>query len=331
MMRASLLALAFVLATFSGLWPARSQTFSDKPITILVAFPAGGFADIFARLVGNRLSERLGTTVVIENRGGGGGNIAAAATANAPPDGHTLLVTTNAVAINETLTKNRGFTTDDLKAIAIPAWAPDTIVVNARHPARTLAELIDGAKIDGTKIDSTKRKSINFGTPGVGTTAHIVMTYVFRQMPKVEAVHVPFQGGAPLVNALMGGHVDLGAGAVVGFASQLQAGALRAIAVATEQRLPQFADVPTYGQSGFPGLVVANWVGVFAPGKTPEPVAIKLNETIDAIMREGEVLARLAPLQMQTRYADRVGTEAYFKDEVARWAQMAEAIGLAGQ
>jgi tripartite-type tricarboxylate transporter receptor subunit TctC len=321
MMRASLVALAFALATVSGLWPARSQTFSDKPITILVAFPAGGFADIFARLVGNRLSERLGTTVVIENRGGGGGNIAAAAMANAPPDGHTLLVTTNAVAINETLTKNRGFTADDLKAIAIPAWAPDTIVVNARHPARTLAELIDGAK----------GKSINFGTPGVGTTAHIVMTYLFKQLPEIEAVHVPFQGGAPLVNALMGGHVDLGAGAVVGFAAQLQAGAIRAIAVATEKRLPQFADVPTYGESGFPGLVVANWVGVLAPGKTPEPVAIKLNETIDAIMREGEVLARLAPLQMQTRYADRAGTEAYFKDEVARWAKMAEAIGLAVQ
>jgi tripartite-type tricarboxylate transporter receptor subunit TctC len=103
------------------------------------------------------------------------------------------------------------------------------------------------------------------------------------------------------------------------------------IAVATEKRLPQFADVPTYAESGFPGLVVANWVGVFAPGKTPEPIAVKLNETIDAIMREGEVLARLEPLQMQTRYADRAATDAYYKDEVARWARMAQAIGLAGQ
>src|SRR5262249_24109944 len=179
--------------------PARSQAYPGKPITILVAFPAGGFADIFARLVGNRLSERLGTTVVVENRGGGGGNIAAAPAANAPPDGHTLLVTTNAIAINETLTKSRGFGADDLKAIAIPAWAPDTIVVNAKHPAKTLSELIDGAK----------GKSISFGTPGVGTTAHIVTTYLFKQLPNVDAVHVPFQGGAPLVNALMGGHVDM--------------------------------------------------------------------------------------------------------------------------
>jgi tripartite-type tricarboxylate transporter receptor subunit TctC len=313
--------LAFALSTVSGQWHARSQTYPSKPITILVAFPAGGFADIFARLVGNRLSERLGTTVVIENRGGGGGNIAAAAMANAAPDGHTLLVTTNAIAINETLTKNRGFTSDDVKAIAIPAWAPDTIVVNAKHPAKTLSELIDGSK----------GKSINFGTPGVGTTAHIVTTYLFKQRGSIEAVHVPFQGGAPLVNALLGGHIDMGAGAVVGFAAQLQSGAIRSIAVATEKRLPQFADVPTYAESGFPGLVVANWVGVFAPGKTPEPIAVKLNETIDAIMREGEVLARLEPLQMQTRYADRAATDAYYKDEVARWARMAQAIGLAGQ
>jgi tripartite-type tricarboxylate transporter receptor subunit TctC len=321
---ASALALALVISGACG--PARAQNYPSKPITIAVAFPAGGFADIFARLLGSRLTERLGATFVIENRGGGGGNIAAAAVANAPPDGHTLLVTTNAVAINETLTKNRSFTVDDLKAVAIPAWAPDTLVVNAKHPARTLTEFIAGAKIDGTK-----GKSISFGTPGVGTTGHIVATNLFKQLTMIESVHVPFQGGAPLVNALVGGHIDVAAGAVVGFASQLQAGAIRPIVVATKNRLAQYADVPTYVESGFPGLVVENWVGVFAPGKTPEPIAVRLNEAIDAVMREPEVLARLAPLQMQTRYGDRAGTEAYFKDEVAKWAKMAEAIGLMGQ
>jgi tripartite-type tricarboxylate transporter receptor subunit TctC len=317
---AGVLALALAVWVSSGSPPAQSQTYPSKPITIVVAFPAGGFADIFARLLGSRLSDRLGWTV-IENRGGGGGNIAAATVANAPADGHTLLVTTNAVAINETLTRNRGFTIDDLKAVAIPAWAPDTLVVNAKHPARTLSEFIAGAK----------RKSISFGSPGVGTTGHIVATNLFKQLTTIESVHVPFQGGAPLVNALLGGHIDVAAGAVVGFASQLQSGAIRAIVVATKDRLAQFAGVPTYAESGFPGLVVENWVGVFAPGKTPEPIAVKLNEGIDAVMREPEVLARLAPLQMQTRHGDRAATEAYFKDEVAKWAKMAQAIGLAEQ
>jgi tripartite-type tricarboxylate transporter receptor subunit TctC len=317
--KTSVLALTLALASSLSSSPAQSQTYPSKPITIAVAFPAGGFADIFARLLGSRLTERLGTTVVIENRGGGGGNIAAATVANAPADGHTLLVTTNAVAINETLTRNRGFAIDDLKAVAIPAWAPDTLVVNAKHPARTLSEFIAGAK----------GKSISFGSPGVGTTGHIVATNLFKQLTTIESVHVPFQGGAPLVNALMGGHIDVAAGAVVGFASQLQSGAIRSIVVATKDRLAQFPDVPTYTESGFPGLVVENWVGVFAPGKTPEPIAVKLNEAIDAVMREPEVLARLAPLQMQTRHGDRSGTEAYFKDEVAKWAKMAEAIGIA--
>jgi tripartite-type tricarboxylate transporter receptor subunit TctC len=312
-------AVTLALSISWGSGPAKSQAYPSRPITIVVAFPAGGFADIFARLLGNRLSERLGWTVVIENRGGGGGNIAAAAVANAPPDGHTLLVTTNAVAINETLTRNRGFTVDDLKAVAIPAWAPDSLVVNAKHLARTLTEFIAGAE----------GKSISFGTPGVGTTGHIVATYLFKQLTRIEAVHVPFQGGAPLVNALVGGHIDVAAGAVVGFASQLQSGAIRAIVVATKDRLPQFADVPTYAESGFPGLVVENWVGVFAPGKTPEPIAVRLNEAVDAVMREPAVQARLAPLQMQTRYGDRAGTDAYFKDEVAKWAKMAQAIGVA--
>jgi tripartite-type tricarboxylate transporter receptor subunit TctC len=323
MTRRHLTAVAAALTLLSALGsaPAESQTYPSKPITIVVAFPAGGFADIFARLLGSRLTERLGATVVIENRGGGGGNIAAATVANAAPDGHTLLVTTNAVAINETLTKNRGFTVDDLKAVAIPAWAPDTLVVNAKHPAKTLAEFIAGAK----------GKSISFGTPGVGTTGHIVATNLFKQLTTIESVHVPFQGGAPLVNALVGGHIDVAAGAVVGFASQLQSGAIRPIVVATEKRLAQFADVPTYVESGFPGLVVENWVGVFAPGKTPEPIAVRLNEAVDAIMREPEVQARLAPLQMQTRHGDRPRTEAYFKDEVARWAKMAQAIGLGEQ
>ena len=145
----------------------------------------------------------------------------------------------------------------DLKALAIPAWAPDTLVVNAKHPARTRSEFIAAAK----------GKSISFGSPGVGTTGHIVATNLFKQLTTIESVHVPFQGGAPLVNALLGGHIDVAAGAVVGFASQLQSGAIRAIVVATKDRLAQFADVPTYAESGFPGPVVENWVGVLRPAR----------------------------------------------------------------
>jgi tripartite-type tricarboxylate transporter receptor subunit TctC len=302
-----------------GSRPAKSQTYPTKTITIVVPFPAGGFADSFARLLGNRLSERLGWTVVIDNRGGAGGNLGAAAAAKAPADGHTLLVTTNALVINEILTKDRGFAIDDLKAVALPAWAPEVLIVNSKHSARTLAEFIAGAK----------GKSISFGTPGRGTVAHIVTSYLFKQLPDIEAVHVPFQGGAPVVSALMGGHIDLAGGASVGYASQLQSRAFRAIAIATEQRHPQFPGVPTYAESGFPGFVVMNWVGVFLPGKTAEPIAVRLNEAIDAVLRDPEVQARLNALQMEPRYSDHASAQAFFKQELEKWAKMVQATGIA--
>jgi tripartite-type tricarboxylate transporter receptor subunit TctC len=315
----TVLAFALALSSAWGSGPARAQTYPSRSITIVVAFPPGGFADSFARLLGSRLSERLGHTVVVENRPGGGGNIAAATVAKAASDGHTLLVTTNAIAINETLTRNRGFAIDDLKAVSISAWAPEILVVNPKHPAKTLAEFIATAK----------GKPIIYGSPGTGTSGHIVATYFFKELMKMEAVHVPFQGGAPAVNAIMGGHVDVLAGTLVGYASQLQSGAIRGIAVASEQRLPQFPDMPTYAESGFPGIVASGWVGVFLPGRTEEAIATRLNEAIDAAIREPEVRERLTSLQMQVRYGDRAKVEALFKDEVANWAKMTRAIGSA--
>jgi tripartite-type tricarboxylate transporter receptor subunit TctC len=317
--RTSMIAIVLAVSSSWGAGPAKSQAFPSKAITIVVAFPAGGFADSFARLIGNQLSERQGWTVVIDNRPGAGGNLGAAAAARATADGHTLLVTTNALVINEALTRDRGFAIDDLKAAAIPAWAPEVLIVNSKHPARTLTEFIAGAK----------GRSINFGTPGRGTVAHIVTSYLFKQLPDIEAVHVPFQGGAPVVNALMGGHIDLAGGAAVGYAAQLQSGAFRAIAIAAEQRLPRFPDVPTYVESGFPGLVITNWVGVFVPGKTAETITIRLNEAIDAAIREPAVQARLKSLEMEPRHGDQAGAQAYFKEELVKWTRMVQAIGIA--
>jgi tripartite-type tricarboxylate transporter receptor subunit TctC len=286
----------------------------------MVAFPAGGFADSFARLLGNRLSERLGQAVVIENRPGAGGNVAAAAAARAPEDGHTFLVTTNALAINEHLTKDSRSLVEQLKPVSISAGAPDVLIVNAKHPARSLAQLVEHAK----------GRPINFGTPGRGTVGHIVTTYLFKQLGnKVEAIHVPFQGGAPVVNALLGEHIEMAAGATVGYSAQLLSGAFRAIAVSSAKRLPAFPDVPTYIESGLPELVITNWVGVFLPAQTAEPIAVKLNEAIDAVTREPQIVERIRSLLMEPRYADRPTTDKLFKEEVAQWAKMTRAIGIA--
>lgn len=311
---AAILASAIVTAS-----PATAQDYPTRQITMVVAFAAGGFADGVARVLAARLGERLGQNIVIENRGGGGGNIGAAAVAKAQPDGHTLLVSTTGLAINETITKEKGFALDDLKVVAIPAWAPETLSVHPTSPAKTLADLIAIAKT----------KPINFGSPGVGTSGHIANAYLFKELAKVEAVHVPFQGGAPAVNAMSGGHIDALAGAVPGYAGQLKSGLIRGIAVAAEKRLPDFPDIPTYAEAGFPELVAATWVGVFVPAKVRDAVADKLNKAINEVMKDAQAQAQFGKLQTEIRQGDRQDAANYFRRDVEQWKKMITAIGLA--
>jgi tripartite-type tricarboxylate transporter receptor subunit TctC len=191
---------AFLLAIITAgiTQPAAAQTYPSQNINVVVSFAAGGIADVIARLVGQKLSERLKQTVVVENRGGAGGNLAAKAVSAAAADGYTLLATTTALAVSETATKNKGFSTDDLRAIAIVALSPDVIAVHPSNPAKDLREFVNNGK----------DKSFTYGSAGVGTGPHIAAEYFFREVAKVKAVHVPFTGGAPAVQSAIGNHVD---------------------------------------------------------------------------------------------------------------------------
>jgi tripartite-type tricarboxylate transporter receptor subunit TctC len=311
---AFLIALAIAL----GPQPASAQDYPGKPITMVVGFAAGGFADTLARLIGSKLNERLGQNVIIENRGGAGGNIAAAVAAKAPADGYTVLVTTTGISFYEVLNKNKTFALDELKVVAIPAWAPETPSVGPSYPAKTLAELIQAGR----------QKSISFGTPGAGTASHIAAAYFFKELAKIEVVHVPFQGGAPAVNAAVGGHVDALTGAAPGYAGQLQSGAIRGLAIASEKRLPQFPDIPTYGEGGFPTFKAATWVGFFVPGKTGDAVVARLNGAINDVLMLPDVRDKLAVQFMQTERRDAARTRTYFENEIKTWRTMITTIGL---
>ena len=191
---------AFLLAIITAgiTQPAAAQTYPSQNINVVVSFAAGGIADVIARLVGQKLSERLKQTVVVENRGGAGGNLAAKAVSAAAADGYTLLATTTALAVSETATKNKGFSTDDLRAIAIVALSPDVFAIHPSNPAKDLAEFVRNGK----------QKSFTYGSAGVGTGPHIGAEYFFREVAKVQAVHVPFTGGGPAVQSAIGNHVD---------------------------------------------------------------------------------------------------------------------------
>jgi tripartite-type tricarboxylate transporter receptor subunit TctC len=228
------------------------------------------------------------------------------------------LVTTASIAVNETYYKSKSYALADLKAIAIPAGAPESLCVNPADPDKTLADL----------VASARTKQLDYASPGVGTSSHVAAAYFFKELARIDPVQVPFQGGAPAVNAVMGGHVRVLVGTLPGYAGQVRAGGLRALAVASEQRVAEFPEIPTYGEGGFAGFVAETWVGVFAPARVDPAVAQKLNGAINDVVREPATEARLKALTMQTRVRDLAASETYFHSEVANWGKMVKAIGI---
>ena len=310
-----LLCMLMAAAVTGGARPASAQTYPTQTITFQVAFAAGGIADVAARLVGQKLSERLGYTVVVENRGGAGGNLAAKSVSAAAPDGHSVLVTTTSLAVNETATRNKGFSADDLRAIAIVAFSPDILAVHPSNPAKDLREFIKNPK------------SFTYGSAGVGTGPHISAEYFFREVAKVQAVHVPFTGGAPAVAAAVGNHVDAIVLTLPTVVPPITQGLLRGLGLASATRNSAVPDVPTYGEMGFPNVYSGSWVGFFAPAKTPDAVVAKLNAEMNAIMHEQEAQQKLKTIGFDVMTKSVAETTDYFRSEVARWGEMTRAIG----
>jgi tripartite-type tricarboxylate transporter receptor subunit TctC len=255
--------------------------------------------------------------VVVENRGGAGGNLAAKAVSGAAPDGHTILATTTSLAVNETATKNKGFSAEDLRAIAIVAFSPDVLAIHPSNPAKDLREFIQNGKA----------KSFTYGSAGVGTGPHIGAEYFFREVAKVQALHVPFTGGAPAVAAAVGNHVDAIVLTLPTVVPSITQGLLRGIGLASATRNSAVPDVPTYGEMGFPNIYSGSWVGFFAPAKTPDAVVAKLNAEINAIMREPEAQQKLKTIGFDVMIKGVAETSDYFKSEIAMWGKMTRAIG----
>ena len=298
---------------------AGAQPYPARDITFIVAFAPGGVADTVARFVAQGVGAKLGRNVIVENRGGAGGNIAAAAVARAAPDGYTLLVTTTAVAINETLRKNKGFAANDFKTIAIVASSPEALATGPGNPANNLADFIKAAK----------GKSINFGTAGVGSGSHIAAEYFFKEIAKISATHVPFQGGAPAIAATIGNQIDLLATTLGGgAAAQIASGKLKGLGVASAKRAGVTPNVPTYAEAGYPNFEVASWVGVFAPASTSPEITAKLNATIEQVMKDPALRQKLTAIGFDPIEGSQAQAETYLKAEVEMWGKMVKTLGL---
>lgn len=297
---------------------AAAQTYPSRPIRVVVAFGPGGIADTIARLVGQKLNDRFGQPIVVDNRAGAGGTVGAKLVAAATPDGYTLLVITAAVAVNASAMKDAVDPRTELTAVALAASAPTIFAVHRTVTAKNLMEYVRGAK--GGRF--------TYSTAGVGTTEHLTSEYVFRAVPGLDATHVPFQGGIAPVTAVLGQQVDMTTTTVPTAFQFIKQGTLRVLAVASRKRIPVLPEVPTLAEAGFPDFENASWIAFFAPAKTPAAVVRSLNAEISNALRQPDVRERLATIGFSPHTGSQAEFAEYVKSEVAKWAQVVKATGI---
>jgi len=297
---------------------AAHAAYPERPITLVVPYTPGGVTDMLARAVAKMLGEKVGQTVVVENKAGAGANIGADFVAKAKPDGYTLLMGSAAThAINPSLYKKLNYDhIKDFAPITLVAKVPNILVVNQDVPARSVNELIAYAKAHPNRL--------NFGSSGVGGTIHL-SGELFKSMAGVQMLHVPYKGSTPAVSDLIGGQIQLMFDSSV--IPYVKAGKLRALAVTSAHRSPALPDVPTMDEAGLPGYESTAWFGILAPAGTPQAIVDLLNKAIVAGMKEPTVTN-----WMEAQGAEAIGDtpadfEQFIKDETAKWAKVVQESG----
>jgi tripartite-type tricarboxylate transporter receptor subunit TctC len=308
---------AALAALFLGLsWLAAAQdAYPSRTVYIVVPFPAGGVADLLPRLVGQKLSEKWGKPVVVENKPGASGNIGMAYVAQQPADGYTLaLAPTGNLTVNPTLFRNLPFdTARDFTPVTLLANVPNVLVVHPSVPASTVQELVAYAKSHPGKL--------NFASPGAGSGAHLAGE-LLNLDAGIHMVHVPYKGLAPAVNDLMGGQVQVMFAGVSTILQQVKSGKLRALAVAGPHRLDALPGVPTVAESGYPGFDVTSWYGIVARSGTPPAIIARLHDDMAQALKQPDVVKKLEDLGLEP-VGDTPGEfAAVIKAESAKWGDI---------
>jgi tripartite-type tricarboxylate transporter receptor subunit TctC len=298
---------------------ARAQTYPTRPVSIIVGFPPAGGADIMARLLGQRLSERLGQQFIIENRPGAASNIATEAVVRAPADGYTLLLVTNPNVINATLYDKLNYNfIRDIAPVASIDRVPNVMEINPSVPAKTVPEFIAYAKANPGRI--------NMASGGNGTSQH-VSGELFKMMTGVEMQHVPYRGAGPALNDLLAGQVQIMFDTVSGSIGHITAGKLRPLAVTTAVRSQALPATPTVGDF-VPGYEASTFHGIGAPRHTPPEIIDKLNKEINAVLAEPKFMARLAELGAGARPGSPADFGRLIAEETEKWGKVVKFAGI---
>jgi len=300
--------------------PVLAQTFPDKPLKLVLAAPAGSSIDVLGRTIADKLKDRLGQPVVVENKPAAGGTVATAEVAKAAPDGYTMLIAFNGpLAFGPLLQKLPYDVQRDLQPVIITSSQPNVLAVNVQLPVKNVAELVAYAKANPGKL--------NYASVGNGSSSHLNME-LLKSTAGIDAVHVPFNGSPPAVLATVQGETQAMFAVMQPLQAQIQAGKLRALAVTTKARFPLLPDLPTIAEAGYPDFEALAWNGVLVPAATPKPIVARLNAEINDVLKQPDVVAK-----MQAVGFDLIGgtPEAFgtlIKSESDKWAPVMKRVGL---
>ncbi len=303
--------LAFMLIPT---WGHAQSAFPNKVIKLIVPVVAGGGADAVARMVAEKMSQSLGTSIVIENKAGASGTIAAMEVARAAPDGYTLMecfVATHST--NPAVLSIKYDPIADFTPIGMMAQTSNVLVVGEKSKAKNLQEFLTLAR--------AKPQGMSFSSAGNGSATHLIMEYLENQA-RVDLVHAPYKGAAPAMQDLLGGQVDAMFPSLTTALPHIKSGKLRALAVASTKRDPVLPDVATVAEQGFAGFSAIQWWGLCAPAKTPEPVIARLNKALNDALALPDIKARLHDMAAEPTPLTPGQFESFLKSEVAKWTQL---------
>ncbi len=313
-MRGFIALLALMLAWSTLAWPASAQQYPNKPVRIIVPFPAGGVTDIAGRLIAQRLSEKLGQQFFIENIAGAGGNLGMGNAAKSAPDGYTILLASSSIVVNPSLYAKVPYDIDkDFIPVTKAGGTPNSWVVNASFPAKTMKDLIELIKREPGKH--------SVGSPGTGTTPSLSID-MLKLALKLNFVTVPFQGGGPMTTSLLGGHTPIVCSALGNYVNLIRQGKLRGLAVTAAKRSAALPDIPTLDEIGIKGQHAETMTGVFVPAGTPKPIVDLLQKEFAAAVNAPDVKAKLLQAGVEAEGNSQADFAAYVKAEVAKWKKV---------
>lgn len=307
---------AALAANLSGA-AAQVSVYPVKPVKFVTA-SVGSPQDVMGRIIGQKLSEKWGQPVIVENRPGAGSLLSISAVAKAAPDGYTVLLSSSAFALTPSIMSKPGYDAErDFIPVVMVAATPNVLIAGPSLHVNTLKAAVEQARVG----------RLNYGSPGLGTTPQLSAEYLFKQIAHVPVTHVPFSGASPAAAAVAGGQLEIASLALPATLQLIRSGKVRALAVTSATRTSLLPDVPTLAEAGFPGFQDSTWVALWLPAKTPADIVKRLAEDVTAAAQQPDIIQKMAAMGFESAVSDSASFAEFQKRELAKWSKVVQETG----